>query len=147
MKKTFKSRSSADTFNFGLAWGKELSGGEIILLSGILGVGKTVFARGVAKALKVKNKITSPTFNIFRVYDCQLSGKKKGKLYHFDCYRLRKYQELVNLGFEEIIKDKNSVVLLEWPERFLKKHWEKNFLPRRVNISLDKEGTRTIKVK
>lgn len=87
-------------------------GGEIIFLSGILGAGKTELIRGIAKGLGIKTKITSPTFNIMRAYNTTNGGK----LYHFDCYRLKKYADLVELGWEEIITDPEAIIVLEWPE-------------------------------
>ncbi|MBM3256123.1 MAG: tRNA (adenosine(37)-N6)-threonylcarbamoyltransferase complex ATPase subunit type 1 TsaE [Candidatus Moranbacteria bacterium] len=113
----FLSPSASRTQEIGCEIGKSLRGGEIIFLSGILGAGKTVLVRGIAKSLGIRSKVPSPTFNIFRVYDCVLpKSKRKGKFYHFDCYRLKKYTELRNLGWEEILADSNAITVLEWPE-------------------------------
>jgi len=103
--------SDKETIKEGEKLGRSLKGGDIVFLSGILGSGKTVFTRGLAKGLGVKNNISSPTFNLFRVYPLP-----KGKFYHFDCYRLSKYKELKELGWEEITSDKDNIVALEWPE-------------------------------
>jgi len=110
------SYSLEETYKFGKNLGKQLKGNEIIFLSGVLGAGKTVIAKGVANVLGLEN-IPSPTFNIFRSYKCKISSSAStGKLYHFDCYRLKKYFDLEILGWEEIISEENSVVILEWPE-------------------------------
>lgn len=113
----FTSSSPEETQKIGLDIAKKLKGGDIVFLSGILGAGKTELIRGIAKGLGIKNKITSPTFNILRVYPIPIGGE----LYHFDCYRLKKYADLVELGWEEIINDKNVIVILEWPECILDK--------------------------
>jgi len=112
MKKTLLSQSVEETQRIGQKIGGKLKGGEIIFLSGILGAGKTELIRGIAKGLGIKSKITSPTFNIMRVYDIP----RGGKLHHFDCYRLQKYQDLVELGWEEILDDPGAITVLEWPE-------------------------------
>lgn len=132
MKKLIlQSNSAKKTQKIGEKIARSLQGGEVIFLSGILGAGKTELIRGIANGLKIKSKITSPTFNIFRTYDFVLPRSRNripacrtgrypvptgGKLYHFDCYRLRNYSDLVELGWEEILRDKKSIVVLEWPE-------------------------------
>jgi len=105
-----KTNSQEETFKHGEEIGKKIKSGDIIFLSGILGSGKTVLVRGIASGLGIKEKITSPTFNIFRVYN-----SKKGSFYHFDCYRLNKYKELKDLGWEELVNN-GSIIVLEWPE-------------------------------
>ena len=89
---------------------KKRSRGFIIALRGDLGGGKTTFIQGFAKGLNIKDKITSPTFVIM---------KKYGFLYHIDCYRIRK-KDLLELGFNEIINNKNNIIVIEWAERIKK---------------------------
>lgn len=138
-----QSNSEEETLKIGQKIGKQLKGGEIIFLSGVLGAGKTVLVRGIASALGVKTKIPSPTFNIYRVYDCDL-----GKFYHFDCYRLCNYKELENLSWEEIIGDKNSIVVLEWPECITDKNITKLKAKKSIAVDIKIEGTkRIIKIK
>jgi tRNA threonylcarbamoyl adenosine modification protein YjeE len=81
---------------------------NIFSLEGVLGAGKTVFARGVAKGLKIKERVDSPTFVILKQY---------GNFYHFDLYRLKNSGELLNLGWEEIISQKNNLVMVEWGDK------------------------------
>lgn len=91
-------------------------GGRLICLLGNLGSGKTTFTQGIAAALGVKGVVNSPTFLIMKKYP--LSGKYKGmNLYHLDCYRIQRAEEVFDLGWKEILEDKNSVVVVEWPER------------------------------
>lgn len=87
----------------------------IVALKGELGSGKTTFVQGFAQGLKLKEKITSPSFIIFKKY--KLSGKV---FYHVDCYRLSKVKDLKDLGLEEIMKNPENIVLIEWGERVKK---------------------------
>lgn len=117
----------------------KLEGGEILFLSGILGAGKTELIRGIAKGLGIKDKITSPTFNIFRVYE-RLSS---GHFYHFDCYRLNRYADLVELGWEDIRNEEGSIIVLEWPECIKDKDITKSTRSTKINIKLE-NGRRII---
>lgn len=85
-----------------------LIGGEVILLDGDLGAGKTTFTKGLAKALDVSEEVTSPTFTILNVYE---SGRLK--LNHLDMYRVECEDDLVELGVEEAIAD-DGVTVIEW---------------------------------
>ena len=144
------SGSHKETVKIGETIAKALRGGEVIFLSGVLGAGKTVLTNGIAKTLGIGKHLPSPTFNIFRLYDCVFpKSQQQGKFYHFDCYRLKKYCELKELGWEEITGDQNSVVVLEWPEcisdKNLTKQTNKNFIA--VNIGIDKNNKRIIETK
>jgi len=86
----------------------------VILLNGELGAGKTHFTKGVAKGLNIKNVIKSPTYNYVNEYKFELSEKQKGKLYHFDAWRIQNIEDLNLLGFYEWFKPGN-VVVIEWP--------------------------------
>lgn len=83
----------------------------VIALKGELGGGKTSFTQGFAKGLGIKEKVNSPTFNIFKVYK---------NLYHFDCYRIEDPKEILDLGFEKIISNPKNIILIEWAERIKK---------------------------
>jgi len=98
---------------------KLLKNGALILcLNGDLGGGKTTFVQGLAKGFKIKQRIKSPTFLIVKKYS--LKNKRLKNLYHLDCYRIQKPQELIDLGFEEIIGDENNLVVVEWAEKIKK---------------------------
>lgn len=92
---------------------KELKGGNIICLYGELGAGKTTFVQGLARGLGIKGRIISPTFIIVRKYN--LDNNKT--FYHIDLYRIEKEKDLEGLGIDEILSDKNAIVVIEWAER------------------------------
>ncbi len=87
-----------------------------LALEGDLGSGKTTFLQGVAKGLSIKEKITSPTFVIFKKY--KVGGDRF--FYHFDAYRIKE-NDLSALNFSEIIEKKNNIVAVEWSENIKKK--------------------------
>jgi len=103
--------SPEETFSLGRKLAGKFRGGETVALMGSLGAGKTVFAKGVACALGVKEEVLSPTFGIIREYIGRL------KLNHFDFYRLGSAEELSEIGFSEYISS-SGVNLIEWAELF-----------------------------
>ena len=114
------------------------SGGEVILLTGDLGAGKTVFAKGVAKALGVKSDVKSPTFTLC----CEYDGDKL-RLIHIDAYRLKNGEEAEACGLDEKFGDKNAVCLIEWPSQI------ETVLPKnaiRVNIDRLSDNEREITI-
>ena len=100
-----------DTFRIGETMGKNAMPGEVLCLSGNLGVGKTVFAKGFAKGLGIEEAVNAPTFTILREYD---GGRLP--LYHFDTYRLEDAEEMEEVGLDEYLFGE-GVCLIEWPER------------------------------
>ncbi len=86
----------------------------VVALSGELGAGKTTFAQAVTKTLGVKETVNSPTFVIQRMY--ALANQKWQRLVHIDAYRLKSADELRALGWEEIVADKDNLIVIEWPE-------------------------------
>lgn len=84
----------------------------VIGLEGELGSGKTTFIQGLADGLGVKEAVTSPTFVIMKKY--------LGYFYHFDCYRLDSPEDLLDLGWREIINQPGNLIVLEWAEKVKK---------------------------
>lgn len=101
---------SQETFDFAYRLGKEAESGDIYLLTGDLGTGKTVFAQGFASGLEIKDNVNSPTFTIMQIYD---GGRLP--LYHFDVYRIGDCSEMDELDYEEYFYG-NGVCLVEWAE-------------------------------
>lgn len=109
MEVRFFSENEDDTLKTGEKIGKLLKKGMVVTLSGDLGVGKTVMAKGIAKGLGVEARVTSPTFNIVKEY------KGREKLCHFDVYRISDPEEMFEIGFGEYIAG-GAVCLIEWAE-------------------------------
>lgn len=87
---------------------------SIFCLYGNLGSGKTTFTQGFARGLGITNRLLSPTFIIVRRYRIP---KTTGFLYHLDLYRLQSVSEMKDLGIDEIFKDRDSCVVIEWAEK------------------------------
>lgn len=107
--------------------------GDVVILSGDLGAGKSEIVRDFLKSCGVKDKITSPTFTLVNIYD---NGKTH--FYHFDMYRLEDEEEARNIGIEEMLGDERGVKFIEWAERvphFIPSHYKK--------ISIVKLGNKT----
>ena len=106
-----RTNSAEETRALGERLAEELRAGDVILLEGPLGAGKSEMARGIARGLGVTETVTSPSFTILNVYT---SGRLP--LYHFDWYRLESPEELYELGMEEYLGG-DGVALVEWPGR------------------------------
>lgn len=87
----------------------------VLGLSGNLGTGKTTFTQTLASLLGVRERVTSPTFIIEKIYALERSGFKH--LIHIDVYRLENSQELITLGWETLLSNPSNLILLEWPEK------------------------------
>ena len=107
------SNSERETFDIGIRIGSQLSGGEIILLNGRLGAGKTILVKGVAHALGIdEEEVTSPSFTLVNPHHGRLL------LYHIDLYRLDEGASAAHaVDLDEILTDENAVVIIEWAER------------------------------
>lgn len=137
-KKTYTTNSLDETQSLAKDLAQTLRGGEFVALYGNLGGGKTNFTQGLARALKIKRRIISPTFIIIRSYK-----RQKGQFYHLDLYRIENANELLNLGIEEIISSKDNIVVVEWAEKM------KEFLPRKridVHFKFLEENKREITI-
>ncbi|HEX8089813.1 MAG TPA: tRNA (adenosine(37)-N6)-threonylcarbamoyltransferase complex ATPase subunit type 1 TsaE [Blastocatellia bacterium] len=107
----FITRSAEETLGLGRRIGEQLGGRAVFLLSGDLGSGKTVFAKGLAEGLDIDSgDVTSPSFTLINIYDGRF------RLYHIDLYRLEE-GACRQLGLEEIFDERGAVVVIEWAER------------------------------
>ena len=130
--KSFLSKSANDTILFATEYAKTLKGGDVVLLGGDMGAGKTVFAKGVAKGLGIEEEVLSPTYAYMNDYS--------GKLYHYDCYRLSCGEQAEALGLCDYFYG-NGVCLIEWSQNIA------SVLPancKRVNIIKKGESQREI---
>lgn len=97
------------------AWGERLGGAAtaplVIAISGELGAGKTTLAQAICRGAGVHDFVTSPTFALVQRYE-----GSRFPVYHLDLYRLESARELVNLGWNDVLRD-NALVIIEWPER------------------------------
>lgn len=133
--------SEKETYELGKKIGKESKAGDVYALIGDLGVGKTLFSKGLARGLDIDEPISSPTFTIVQVYE---DGRLP--LYHFDVYRIGDIMEMDEIGYEDYIYG-NGVCLIEWanlieeilPEKYteilIEKVIEKGFDYRKITIT------------
>ncbi len=159
------SKSINQTKNLAKKLAKNFQSGDVLGLVGNLGTGKTHFTKGLAKYFKIKKTITSPTFVLLKPYNIPRdpsprpnskrlirahdpsakvwhwrAGRLK-KLIHIDCYRLNSAQELLEIGLNEFVKDKNNLVVIEWAEKI------KSILPKNtiwINFKLGKKENERI---
>ena len=108
---TYMTRSEADTAAFAARLAPMLESGDTVLLTGELGAGKSVLARGIARGLGVEGPMPSPTFTLMMPYE----GRGGVKFYHFDLYRLADPEEYYAAGLDEFIGG-DGIAAVEWPQ-------------------------------
>ena len=106
--------TARDTVAAGEEFAAVLSSGDIVLLSGTLGAGKTTFVQGVARGLGVQERVTSPTFTMVREHQCS-NEAGIATLHHCDVYRVESLDEVLDLALGELVED-SAVALVEWGE-------------------------------
>lgn len=136
----YESLSEKDTFDLGKKLGENAKPGQIVCIDGDLGVGKTVFTKGFAEGLGVKDDVVSPTFTIIQEYT---DGRLP--MYHFDVYRIGHPDEMYDIGYEEYFYG-DGVCLIEWSNRIeellpeesihinIEKDLEKSFDYRKITV-------------
>ena len=123
---TFISENREQTLAFAVEYAKTLKAGDVVLLDGDMGAGKTVFAKGVAEGLGIEEEVTSPTYAYMNDYD--------GRLFHYDCYRIESVAQAENLGLADYF-DAGGICLLEWAQNVAP------LLPERVRrVKIEKSG-------
>ncbi|WP_440286005.1 tRNA (adenosine(37)-N6)-threonylcarbamoyltransferase complex ATPase subunit type 1 TsaE [Eshraghiella crossota] len=127
----FESTSSQMTFEFAKKIGENLKRGDVLCLDGDLGVGKTVFTKGVAAGLGIKDDVSSPTFTLIQEY---YGGRLP--LYHFDVYRIDGPWDMDDLGYDEYFYGE-GVCLVEWG-RMIKELFPENTIYVRIEKDLEK---------
>jgi tRNA threonylcarbamoyladenosine biosynthesis protein TsaE len=106
-----------ETFACAEKYAARLRGGEIIGLVGDLGAGKTVFAKGLAAGLGIKQTITSPTFVLLKIYPAGKKSPRIKLLCHIDAYRLRNTGDVLAIGAEEYFRRPDTVTVIEWADK------------------------------
>jgi len=136
--KIYETNSEAETFALGRKLGEEAKAGQVFTLIGDLGVGKTVFTKGIAKGLGITEPVNSPTFTIVQIYE-----EGRLPLYHLDVYRISDVEEMEEIGYEDYFYG-DGICLIEWanlieeilPERFcritIEKDLQKGFDYRKI---------------
>jgi len=113
--------------NFAKKIASDLKGGEIFALVGPLGSGKTAFVKALGRELKIRQKITSPTFILLQAFPFKMK-RKEVWLYHLDLYRTKNFNEVKALGLLEIWGRPDTVTLIEWADKI------KKYLPEKSKI-------------
>ena len=132
-------KNAQETIEYGELFAQKLKGGEIIALTGNLGSGKTTFVQGLAKGLKIKDNITSPTFVILKEYTFRhailrpksnLRGRilwsKIKKLIHIDAYRIDNINDIKSVGIEDYLYRQDVIMVIEWADKI------KEILPKNI---------------
>ncbi|MDP1689960.1 MAG: tRNA (adenosine(37)-N6)-threonylcarbamoyltransferase complex ATPase subunit type 1 TsaE [bacterium] len=118
-----------------------ITGATLVTLSGELGAGKTAFTKAVARAFGVEDIVNSPTFILEKIYQLRGETPKFKRLVHIDAYRLEKESDLAPLGFDELMQNRDNLILFEWPEKVV------DALPEptvRISIAVQDDGSRII---
>lgn len=133
--------SVVETFRLGERLAQHLEGGEILLLSGRLGAGKTVFVKGIASALGIETEeVTSPSFTLVNPHEGRLL------LYHIDLYRLEAGASAAHaVDLDELLTNERTVIVIEWAERLGNYRLPENVW--RIGISGDGDDPRTISIR
>lgn len=111
------SANHAQTQGIGERLGRSLRAGDVVLLHGDLGAGKTTLAQGIARGLRIDDYVQSPTFTLVQEHDGVAGDGAPVRLYHLDLYRLTDPADLDSFGFDDYLEPADGVTVIEWPER------------------------------
>jgi tRNA threonylcarbamoyladenosine biosynthesis protein TsaE len=135
---TTVANSPDETFRIGERIGRGLRGGELVLLTGGLGAGKTLLTKGILNGLGYDpDEVTSPSFALVNLYHARID------VYHIDLWRLDEANDAaVAVGLDDILENDKAVVIVEWADRLKSTEFEAETL--RINIAGDGDGPRRI---
>ena len=126
---TIHTKSEEETLNLGFVTGKSIFYPSIIALIGELGSGKTIFTKGIAKGMGIRQMVKSPSFTLINEYSASCP------LYHFDLYRLNNFHQFFELGYQEYFYTFCGVVVIEWADKI------RDFLPAEyLKVEIQIEG-------
>ncbi len=111
------SSSNQETLDIGKQIASTLCGGDIVLMYGELGAGKTTLTKGIAKGFGLTEDITSPTFTLMNMYPIKNNVAGIQTLVHIDTYRLEDADELLSIGVEDYLGSPDTLTIIEWPEK------------------------------
>lgn len=140
---SYTSYSPLETRQIGKELARTLTGGDIIILKGELGAGKTAFTKGIAEGLGVTNEVKSPTFTLMSVYHVPNHETIK-EMVHVDTYRLNTFEEILEIGIEEYLGRQDTLMIIEWPEKVDRLLENKKIII--VAIKQENETERTITI-
>ena len=109
--------SPDQTRGVGAQLGRLLQPGDVVLLNGNIGAGKTTFVQGLARSLKVTDYVQSPTFTLVAEHSGQLADGVSLRLFHIDLYRLNDAADTFTVGIDEYLDQPDAIVVIEWPDR------------------------------
>lgn len=135
------SKTPEHTFELGIRLSESLAGGEVILLSGGLGAGKTLLTKGILNGLKYDvDEVTSPSFTLVNLYKTEQLD-----VYHIDLWRLEEKTDIAQaVGLDEILDTENAVVIIEWAEKLQNFPFSGNVI--RVRIEGDGDEPRRVEI-
>ena len=126
-------KSAKETKKIGFAFVKKIKESKsistrafVIALKGNLGSGKTTFIQGLASGLGIKEHVLSPTFLILKQFSIPIKKSTFENLYHIDAYRLKNTEEILELGFEDLVRNPRNLIVIEWADKV------KRILPRKI---------------
>lgn len=133
-------KTPEETFELGEKIGESLTGGEMILLRGTLGAGKTLFTKGIVNSLEYDiDEVTSPSFTLVNKYEAKFD------IYHIDLWRLSDGSDVAfAVGLEEILEDETAILIIEWSEKLNDFDFPEKIF--RVELKGDGDDPRTIKI-
>jgi tRNA threonylcarbamoyladenosine biosynthesis protein TsaE len=136
--KNYVCKTQEKTFELGVKFGETLLGGEIVLLFGGLGAGKTLFTKGILEALEYDvDEVTSPSFSLVNRYNAKFT------VYHIDLWRIETNAEFA-VGLPEILEEQEAIVIIEWSERLKNTDFSRKTI--KIEIEGDGDAPRNIKI-
>lgn len=140
----YQTFSSKETIALAKHTAQKLTGGDILLLEGDLGAGKTTFTKGIAEVFGIKEDIVSPTFTLMQVYTLPKEIRGIKRLVHIDTYRLDNEQSFIDIGAMDFVGEPDTVSIIEWPEKIATLLKEKKTT--RVALHHEEKSTRSITI-
>lgn len=124
----YTTRNETETYAVARGIASRLKGGDVLLLKGELGAGKTTFVKGLARALGIEEKIKSPTFTLIHQHRIKNQGLRIKHLVHCDAYRVKNARELMEAGLTDWLGRPDTLTVIEWGEKILPPLRERQYI-------------------